>query len=129
MCGAYFSYSAKSSDVSASVTISESLQLSALQIRSSVESCALLCFSAAVTAENKYFLALSDMYVYIRKQLFQNFSDRSGDDIHFNDTMQEMISLSDRFGLTITFLRPNKLEYQTIVSELAGQYALDTVYP
>ena len=55
----------------------------------------------------------------------ENFSDRSGDDIHFNDTMQEMISLSDRFGLTITFLRPNKLEYQTIVSELAGQYALD----
>lgn len=55
----------------------------------------------------------------------ENFSDRNGDDIHFNDTMQEMISLSDRFGLTITFLRPNKLEYQTIVSELAGQYALN----
>lgn len=55
----------------------------------------------------------------------ENFSDRRGDDIHFNDTMQEMVSLSDRFGLTITFLRPNKMEYQSIISELARQYKLD----
>lgn len=55
----------------------------------------------------------------------ENFSDRNGDDIHFNDTMQEMVSLSDRFGLTITFLRPNKMEYQSIISELARQYKLD----
>ena len=55
----------------------------------------------------------------------ENFSDRNGDDIHFNDTMQEMVSLSDRFGLTITFLRPNKSEYQSIVAELARQYGVN----
>ena len=33
----------------------------------------------------------------------ESFSDRDGDDIHRNDTMQEIISLSERFGLQITF--------------------------
>lgn len=54
----------------------------------------------------------------------EKFSDREGDEIHRNDVMQEMISLSDRFGLHITFQRPNKAAYLDIVHRLANQSSL-----
>lgn len=50
----------------------------------------------------------------------ESFADRTGtDDVHRNDTMQELLSLSDRFGLTVYFQKPNKLLYLDIVHELA----------
>ena len=52
-------------------------------------------------------------------------SDREGDDIHYFDTMQELMSLSARFGLTITFSRPEKELYLDIVKALAAQYEID----
>ena len=52
-------------------------------------------------------------------------SDREGDDIHYFDTMQELMSLSARFGLTITFSRPEKELYLDIVKALAQQYEID----
>lgn len=51
----------------------------------------------------------------------ETFSDREGDDIHRNDTMQEMISLSQRFGLHITFQKPNKETFLHIVRHLAAE--------
>lgn len=55
----------------------------------------------------------------------ENFSDRNGDDIHRNDTVQELISLSERFGLKISFSKPLKDEYLKIVSGLAEQNGLN----
>lgn len=49
----------------------------------------------------------------------EKFSDREGDDVHFNDTVQEIVSLSDRFGIQITFNRPDKETYLNIVRSLA----------
>lgn len=49
----------------------------------------------------------------------ENFSDREGDDVHFNDTMQELLSLSERFGIQLTFSRPDKAAYLDIVHNLA----------
>ena len=49
----------------------------------------------------------------------ETFSDREGDDIHRGETMQEMLSLSERFGLHITFQKPNKATYLGIVRHLA----------
>lgn len=49
----------------------------------------------------------------------EKFSDREGDDVHFNDTVQEIISLSERFGIQITFNRPDKKTYLDIVRHLA----------
>lgn len=49
----------------------------------------------------------------------ESFSSREGDDIHRNDTMQEIISLSERFGIQITFQKPNKATYLEIVRHLA----------
>lgn len=59
-----------------------------------------------------------------RHLIKESFSDRQGDDIHFNDTMEELISLSDRFGLTITFQKPPKKLYLEIVHSLAERYGV-----
>lgn len=53
-----------------------------------------------------------------RHLIRESFSDRQND-INKNDIMQEQLSLSDRFGLTITFLNPNKAEYLDIVEKIA----------
>ena len=55
----------------------------------------------------------------------ETFSDRDGDDIHRNDTMQEIISLSERFGIQITFQKPNKQTYLGIVHHLAKERGLE----
>lgn len=49
----------------------------------------------------------------------ERFSDRDGDDVHRNDTMQEIVSLSERFGIRLTFARPDKATYLEIVRRLA----------
>lgn len=56
----------------------------------------------------------------------ESFSDREGDDIHQNDTIEEMVSLSARFGLAVTFSKPDKKLYTDIVLELAAHYGLHT---
>ena len=50
----------------------------------------------------------------------EKFSDREGDDVHRNDTLQELISLSERFGIHITFGKPTKQTYLHIVKHLAS---------
>jgi len=51
----------------------------------------------------------------------ESFSSRDGDDVHRNDTMQEIISLSERFGIQVTFQKPNKETYLGIVHHLAEE--------
>ena len=51
----------------------------------------------------------------------ESFSGRDGDDIHRNDSMQEIISLSERFGIQVTFQKPNKEIYLGIVRHLAEE--------
>lgn len=46
-------------------------------------------------------------------------ADREGEEIHRQDAMQEAASLSERFGLRVTFQRPSKETYLGIVRELA----------
>ena len=54
----------------------------------------------------------------------ESFADRVGDELHLNDTMQETMSLSARFGLTVTFQKPDKGEYLQIVKSLAAEYGV-----
>ena len=54
----------------------------------------------------------------------ESFSDREGDDVHFNDTMQEILSLSERFGIQLTFSRPDKATYLDIVHNLADKQGI-----
>lgn len=55
----------------------------------------------------------------------ETFSDREGDDIHRNDTMQELVSLSERFGIHVTFSKPNKETFLHIVHHLAEENGID----
>ena len=57
----------------------------------------------------------------------ETWNDRSGnsDDLHKFDTVNEKLSLADRFGLTVTFLAPNQEEYMTIIEELAKRHDVD----
>jgi predicted AAA+ superfamily ATPase len=49
---------------------------------------------------------------------------RNADEVHTWDTVQEKLSFSDRFGLTLTFEPADQLTYLTIVQHLAAQAEL-----
>lgn len=72
--------------------------------------------SVSARSKNVVVYATSNRRHIIREK----FSDRDSDDeVHRNDAMQEMISLSDRFGLHISFNKPDKKTYLDIVLNLA----------
>ena len=52
-------------------------------------------------------------------------ADRVGEEISVNDQLQEIVSLSARFGLTVTFSRADKTRYRELVLGLAAQRGLD----
>jgi predicted AAA+ superfamily ATPase len=74
--------------------------------------------SASAKADNAVIYATSNRRHIIK----ESFGDRDGDDVHRNDTMQETLSLSERFGLVVLFQKPNKELYLQIVHELASRY-------
>lgn len=76
--------------------------------------------SVSARAENIVIYATSNRRHLIR----ESFSDREGDDVHRNDTMQQLMSLSARFGLKVTFSKPDKKGYMEIVSGLAARYGI-----
>lgn len=48
----------------------------------------------------------------------ESFSAREGDEIHLADTIDETVSLSDRFGITVTYTLPNRDKFLDIVREI-----------
>lgn len=60
----------------------------------------------------------------IIRETWKERSDQLGD-IHQGDGIQERMSLSERFGLALTFSSPDKQAYLNIVRELAKQEALE----
>lgn len=59
-----------------------------------------------------------------RHLLRETFSNRSGDEVHQADTVQEAVSLSDRFGISLTFLMPDKQRFLEIVEQIAADHGL-----
>ncbi len=55
----------------------------------------------------------------------EKFSDREGDDVHRNDSVQELVSLSERFGIHVTFSKPDKETYLRIVHYLAEESKIE----
>ncbi len=74
--------------------------------------------SASAKAENAVIYATSNRRHIIK----ESFSDREGDDVHRNDSLQESLSLSERFGLVVLFSKPNKALYLEIVRALAEKF-------
>lgn len=63
-----------------------------------------------------------------RHMITETFMARQGDEVHLKDTLDESASLSDRFGITVTFSFPSRIEYIEIVNNLAidNNIKLDT---
>ena len=59
-----------------------------------------------------------------RHLLKETFSSRAGDEVHHADTVQEAVSLSDRFGISLTFLMPDKQRFLDIVEQIAADRGL-----
>lgn len=70
-----------------------------------------------VTPRNVLLYATSNRMHLIK----ETWDDRKGttDDVHRFDTVNEKLSLSDRFGITLTYLSPNQVEYLILVEQLA----------
>ncbi len=81
---------------------------------------AILEGSVSAKSQNVVIYATSNR----RHLVKESFSNRDGDDIHRNDTMQEIISLSERFGIQVTFTKPDKQTYLDIVRHLAQERGL-----
>ena len=76
--------------------------------------------SASAKADNAVIYATSNRRHIIK----ESFGDREGDDVHRNDTLQETLSLSERFGLVVLFSKPDKKLYLEIVKTLAKKYGV-----
>ena len=71
--------------------------------------------SASAKADNAVIYATSNRRHIIK----ESFEDRDGTDVHRNDTLQETLSLSERFGLVVLFSKPDKKLYLEIIHRLA----------
>ena len=60
---------------------------------------------------------------HLVREKWQDKEDRD-QDLHTNDTVQEKLSLVNRFGVTICYSRPDKKEFQNIISVLAERYGV-----
>lgn len=76
--------------------------------------------SASAKADNAVIYATSNRRHIIK----ESFGDREGDDVHRNDTLQETLSLSERFGLVVLFSKPDKKLYLDIVKTLAKKHGV-----
>ena len=60
-----------------------------------------------------------------RHMIRESFSDRQGDDVHARETMEERTSLSERFGLRLSYLALDKKKYQDMVLSMCHRMGLD----
>ena len=60
-----------------------------------------------------------------RHLIRETWNDRQGEDIHVSDTRQEKYSLSERFGITLTFTSSTQEEYLNIVKGLVKDKGID----
>ena len=74
-----------------------------------------------VKPDNVLIYATSNRRHLIR-ETWNDRPDAFDDDMHQNDTVQEKLSLAERFGLTIGYFRPDQGGYFDIVKELARRH-------
>ncbi len=76
--------------------------------------------SVAAKATNTVVYATGNRRHLIRESM----DARRGDEVHLNDTLEETASLSARFGMTVSFTRPDKDEFAELILSLARQYGV-----
>lgn len=73
------------------------------------------------SADNILIYATSNRRHFVKESM----NDRNNDELFTNDTIQETMSLAARFGVTVTYQKPDKDLYLKIVDELATTYGLE----
>ena len=76
--------------------------------------------SVAGKTDNTMIVATSNRRHIVKESL----SDRENS-VHVNDSLQEQLSLSDRFGITVLFSSTGKAEYLSIVAGLCADYKIE----
>lgn len=74
-----------------------------------------------ITCPNNAVIYATSNRRHLVKETFQS---RIGDEIHLNDTINEMSSLSERFGINLLFQRPSNDEFISILNQLADDYSI-----
>lgn len=62
---------------------------------------------------------------HLVKETWKDRADKFVEEVHRSDSVNETISLSDRFGLTISYLAPNQQEYLKIVDTLLRRHGVE----
>ncbi|MBQ6795787.1 MAG: DUF815 domain-containing protein [Clostridia bacterium] len=52
-------------------------------------------------------------------------ADREGGDLHRRDTMEEIGALTQRFGLSVVYEKPDRLGYIKVLTEIAADYGIE----
>lgn len=73
------------------------------------------------TAGNVLVYATSNRRHLIR----ETWADREGGEVHVNDTKQEMLSLAERFGISLYFPAPDAKQYSEIVRILLARHGIE----
>ena len=76
--------------------------------------------SVAARAKNTAVYATSNRRHLVKETV----EERQGSEIHLADTLQESASLSARFGIVVTYVRPDKDEYLQLVKSISQQWQL-----
>lgn len=61
---------------------------------------------------------------HLIREFFSDRNDLQGDEIRRQDTLQEKVSLADRFGIQLSFVAPDQKQYLAIVHAMAGRRGL-----
>ncbi len=72
--------------------------------------------------DNVLIYATSNRRHLIRESFRDKNDSEYRDDVHHFETVEEKLSLVNRFGLSIGYFKPSKLEFENIVLELAKKY-------
>jgi predicted AAA+ superfamily ATPase len=61
---------------------------------------------------------------HLIREFFSERNDLQGDEIRRQDTLQEKVSLADRFGIQLAFVAPGQTQYLAMVHAMAGKRGL-----
>ncbi|MDP4145653.1 MAG: ATP-binding protein [Bacillota bacterium] len=77
------------------------------------------------TPDNVLIYATSNRRHLIKETWADRAKNATAEEIHESDTVNEKLSLSDRFGITLTFITPNQNEYLAMVERIAEKHNLN----
>ncbi len=77
--------------------------------------------SVAARAKNTCICVTSNRRHLVKESM----KDREGGDLHRKDTMEEIGALTQRFGLSVIYEKPDRLSYIKVLTEIAADYSIE----